>query len=94
MVATQARASGTNRQSRSKRDDEVLITRFRVWLQDRHSCPDFSSVELADSPNYDASGWVDLAVFGTGHDLRTLIKTQRDIFAAYLQSKTEVRQDQ
>ena len=70
-----------------------MITKFRIWLQDPHSRPDFSSVELVDSPNYDYGGWVDLAVVGNGHDLRTLITTQRDIFVAYLQSTPEARHD-
>jgi len=72
----------------------VLITKFRVWLQDARSRPDFSSVKLADSPNYDQRSWVDLAVVGNGRDLRTLIMKQQDIFAAYLQSKPEERWDQ
>ena len=71
----------------------MLITKFRVWLQDSRSRPDFISVNLADSPNYQA-GCVDLAVLGNGNDLRRLIMKQQDIFAAYLQSKPEERWDQ
>ena len=74
-------------------NDRVLITKFRVWLQDSRSRPDLSSVKLADSPNYDQGSWIDLAVVGNGHHLRRLIMKQQDIFAAYLQSKPEKRQD-
>ena len=71
----------------------MLITKFRIWLQHPHSRPDFSSVEIAGSPNYDPRGCVDLAVVGNGHDLQTFVVTQPDIFAAYLQSKPEEGQD-
>ena len=70
-----------------------MITKFRIWLQDPHARPDFGSVQIIDSPNYDDGGWVDLAVIGNGQDLRTLITTQRDIFVAYLQSTPEARHD-
>jgi len=71
----------------------MLITRFRVWLQDSQTTPVWAGVQIVDSPEYIKPGCVEVTVEGNGHDLRRLIAKRRDIFAAYLQMQPEKREE-
>ena len=71
----------------------MLITRFRVWLQDSQTTPVWAGVQIVDSPEYIKPGCLDVKVEGNGHDLRRLIAKRRDIFAAYLQMKPAKSKD-
>jgi hypothetical protein len=71
----------------------MLTTRFKIWLQDASAHPDWTGIELVESPRYLEGGCVELTVRGNGQDLRRLIVKRRDIFAAYLQMKPEKREE-
>jgi hypothetical protein len=67
----------------------MLNTKFRIWLQDARTRPDWTGIELVDSPCYLEGGCVELTVKGNGHNLRRLIAKRPDIFASYLQMTTQ-----
>jgi hypothetical protein len=69
----------------------MLTTRFKIWLQDASAHPDWTGIELVDSPRYLEGGCVEVTVKGNGHNLRRLIAKRPDIFASYLQMMPEKR---
>ena len=72
---------------------ELLVTKIRVWFQDRGSRPDLGHVNLTGSPIY-GDDCVDISVVGNGYDLKRFIVARWDVFVGYLQMKPEVHADE
>jgi|SRR5882724_13150152 len=70
----------------------VLITRFRVWLQTPNVVPVWTGIELAEVPEYVGRDQITVAVRGNGHNLKRLIASRRDIFAACIEMKPDKRE--
>jgi hypothetical protein len=71
----------------------MLTTKFRIWFQNARVRPDWTGIELVDSPRYLADGCVEVTVKGNGHNLRRLIAKRPGLFASYLQMMPQNRQD-
>ena len=69
----------------------MQTTKFRVWVQNPQVPPVWTGVKLVDSPKYIEADCLEMTVQVKGYDLRRLIAHRGDIFAAYLQMKTEKR---
>ena len=72
----------------------AVTTKFRVWLQDPRNQPTWTGVELVHLPEYVAAGWLEVTVEGDGYNLKRLMAERQDIFAAYLQMKSQKREEQ
>ena len=72
----------------------MLVTKFRVSLQEPGTRPDFTGVELLGLPRCGDERCVDVTVAGSGYELRRLIAKRWNVFAAFLQLKPEVRENQ
>ena len=55
----------------------MLVTRFKVWLQDPNIPPVWTGVKIVGRPQYVKQGCVEVTVEGNGSDFRQLIAERR-----------------
>ena len=67
----------------------MVTTTFRLWLQTADIRPDWTGIKLVRVPRYLTLDRIQVTVKGDGDDLRMWLAERRDIFAAYVQMKSE-----